>query len=100
MLGLIMNSFEGKGTTRLKKNPQSKKQSLEIGTPVIAVRAPKQLRETGLLSGLRFGIASDSNQVICQQCVHDDMHSPRFEIRKYPLDDFCDRGWMLFSLQK
>ena len=100
MLGLIMNSFAGKGSTQLVKIPHSEKRSLEIGTLVIAVRAPGQLRENGLLAGLRFGITSDSNQVICQQCVCEDMDAPRFEIRKYPLDDFCDSGWILFSLQK
>ena len=34
MLGLIMNSFAGKGPTQLGKIPHSKKRSLEIGTPV------------------------------------------------------------------
>lgn len=35
MLGLIMNSFAGKGSTQLGKIPHSEKRSLEIGTPVI-----------------------------------------------------------------
>lgn len=73
--------------------------TLQPGNVVVAVSDMQQLRETGLPTGLRFGIISGENEVICQCCMTESAEipkEPQFMIKKLPLNEFAGDGARLY----
>lgn len=80
--------------------PVSREQ-IQPGSVVVAAADMQQLRETGLPCALRFGIATEAQEIICQCCETDAEAIPenlQFTVRKLSLDDFVqgDRRLYIF----
>lgn len=100
MLGFFMNALEGRGAFSLSTATKATVQSLPCGTPLVAVQSPTTLRETGLPTGMQFGILSENSRIICQRYIEGNMFTPRFRIERISLSEFCPRGWTLFRIQQ
>ena len=94
-----MQAMEGDHTMVIRRIPFSEMRTLEAGTTVAAVESPSILKQTGLHTGIRFGIATHHAHFIYQVCRSTDMHTPCFCITEAALTNFCPTGWTLYSIE-
>lgn len=94
MLGYFMNCLSGKGMTQIQTTSNALYTPTE-GLPIVAVKDVATLKETGLPSEMRFGIAAPNDKVICQVCIKENMSSPKFCVEVMDRELFCPRMWSL-----
>lgn len=72
---------------------------LKPGSIVVAVADMQQLRDTGLPCSLRFGITTETGEIICQWCeceMSEIPEAPRFTIKKLDIETFTEGGRQLY----
>lgn len=74
-------------------------EELKPGSIVVAVADMQQLRDTGLPCSLRFGITTETGEIICQSCeceMSEIPEVPRFTIKKQDIKTFTEEGRKLY----
>ena len=100
MLGTFMNALAGTGKWKVREVYFHDKQKLQAGEIVVSVYDLDELKQTGLPTGLRFGIATGTSGVIWQKCLSaSTMEAPQFRVVEDTIDDFCQDGWHLLVLE-
>lgn len=87
------------GDMSVPANPEE----LEPGSVVVAVADMQSLRETGLPCPLRFGIITETAEIICQWCENasDEIPElPQFTVKKLDVDTFKKEGGQLYAFPR
>ena len=100
MLGTFMNALAGTGKWKVREVYLHNKQKLQAGEIVVSVYDLDKLKQTGLPTGLRFGIAAEEESVICQCCEKEDLTEPQFVVKLLSLKCFCSDGWRVYILRR
>lgn len=95
MLGTFMKGLTGDSELKLEAIYPFAAHHLPAGLPLVAVENLETLRDNGLPTGMRFGIATTNRQIIRQECQCTNMEQPEFEVIREELKDFCPDGWKL-----
>lgn len=101
-----MSALDGKGLFHLAQAAPESWDTIPCGTPLMAVQDLKTLQETGLPTGMAFGIMSTGENVIRQTCCNEDtvdigqMHTAaEFCVDCVPMGDFCPEEWSLLYME-
>lgn len=94
-----MNALAGVGPWHIRELHIGEKHLLRAGEVVVALYDLYLIRETGLPTDMRFGIADSADGVIWQRCKENsDMRNTEFRVEKSPIETFCPDGWHLLVL--
>lgn len=99
MLGKFINYLEKKG----EKLEEIGSSALMPGSAVVAIKDVKQLRDVGLSTPIRFGIATDNDKIICQWCIRKfhsrriAAHTPHFVVIEMSQAEFRRGGLTLYA---